>query len=131
MERGARERWRALGGLAAEAAAVLALSSCAPSPPAPVPAAPSIDLSLDFLSPSHGAPMPYLGPMMPDPPAAVIVQWNPRVYSRPEIDSIALQQCIGFGGYAHFEGAVTHQGALLAQRFTCIAWHAPLPNPEQ
>jgi hypothetical protein len=123
-----RSRPRRLAMRAACALAALALSSCAAAPP---PATPAVDLRLDFLSPSHGAPLPYLGPMMPDPPAAVIAEWNPQVYSRREIDGIALQQCIGFGGYARAEGPVTRRGPLLAQRFVCIAWHAPLADPAE
>jgi hypothetical protein len=66
--------------------------------------------------------------MMPDPPAALIVEWNPRAYSRRQIAGIALQQCIGFDGHARREGPVRHLGSLLSERFTCIAWRAPLPS---
>ena len=104
----------------------LALSSCAATPPPP---SSSPDLRLDFLSPAHRTPLPYIGPMMPNPPAAVIVQWNPRVYSRRQIAGIALQQCIGFDDHAQREGPLRRVGPLLAERFTCVAWRAPLPSP--
>lgn len=124
MGRGARLFGLPLAPAAGLVAAV-ALSSCADAPVEEPP----VDLRLDFLSPGPAAPLPYLGPLMPHPPAAVIVQWNPDVYQRTDIDSIAQQQCIIFEGYAQFEGPVSTVGHLLSQRFTCVARRAPFARP--
>jgi hypothetical protein len=95
---------------------VLALAACAPRERISDVASP---LALDFVWSRPKQPVIPIWPDAPQPPAAVIVHWNPKVYSHDDIGQIAGQQCIPFDRKAVAASRISQRHGLSVQRFDC------------